>query len=142
MGEGQRVLSQLPGRAWCAVCCLRVSRRPPARVPACPPVDLHQVEIPNVDDHISKLEHMGKETVKKLQDIHGSALAAGIDISVPDNRINKGALRGCGCECVHVGGGAGEGGGACWRVVTTWRRPSWALGALGSRCSRQGWRPG
>lgn len=26
-----------------------------------------QVEIPNVDDHVSKLEHMGKETVKKLQ---------------------------------------------------------------------------
>jgi len=26
-----------------------------------------------VDDHISKLEHMGKETVKKLADIRGSA---------------------------------------------------------------------
>lgn len=26
-----------------------------------------KVEIPNVDDHVSKLEHMGKETVKKLQ---------------------------------------------------------------------------
>ncbi|KAL4859186.1 putative aldo-keto reductase 2 [Chlorella vulgaris] len=48
-----------------------------------------KVEIPNVDDHISKLEHMGKETVKKLQDIRGSALGAGIDISVPDNTINK-----------------------------------------------------
>lgn len=26
-----------------------------------------------MDDHISKLEHMGKETVKKLSDIRGSA---------------------------------------------------------------------
>jgi hypothetical protein len=52
------------------------------------------VEIPNVDDHVSKLEHMGKETVKKLQDIHGSALQCGIELSVPTNCINKGALCG------------------------------------------------
>jgi predicted Rossmann fold nucleotide-binding protein DprA/Smf involved in DNA uptake len=57
------------------------------------------VEIPNVDDHISKLEHMGKETVKKLQDIRGSALAAGIDITVPDNCINKGGCRAALCSC-------------------------------------------
>jgi hypothetical protein len=50
-----------------------------------------KVEIPNVDDHVSKLEHMGKETVKKLQDIHGAAIGSGIDISVPTNCINKGA---------------------------------------------------
>ena len=54
-----------------------------------------KVEIPNVDDHVSKLEHMGKETVKKLQDIHGSALQCGIELSVPTNCINKGA-RHCG----------------------------------------------
>uniref|UniRef100_A0A1D1ZYM3 CSE family protein n=1 Tax=Auxenochlorella protothecoides TaxID=3075 RepID=A0A1D1ZYM3_AUXPR len=48
-----------------------------------------KVEIPNVDDHVSKLEHMGKETVKKLQDVRGSGHAAGIDIAVPDNAINK-----------------------------------------------------
>lgn len=48
-----------------------------------------KVEIPNVDDHVSKLEHMGKETVKKLQDIHGAAVGSGIDISVPTNCINK-----------------------------------------------------
>jgi len=50
-----------------------------------------KVEIPNVDDHVSKLEHMGKETVKKLQDIRGAAIGSGIDISVPTNCINKGA---------------------------------------------------
>ena len=44
-----------------------------------------------MDDHVSKLEHMGKETVKKLQDIHGSALQCGIELSVPTNCINKGA---------------------------------------------------
>lgn len=50
-----------------------------------------KVEIPNVDDHVGKLEHMGKETVKKLQDIHGAGRSSGIDISVPSNCINKGA---------------------------------------------------
>jgi hypothetical protein len=48
-----------------------------------------KVDIPNVDDHVGKLEHMGRETVKKLQDIRGSALAAGIDLTVPDNAINR-----------------------------------------------------
>jgi Calmodulin binding protein-like len=48
-----------------------------------------KVDIPNVDDHVGKLEHMGRETVKKLQDIRGSAAAAGIDINVPDNAINR-----------------------------------------------------
>ena len=46
-----------------------------------------------MDDHVSKLEHMGKETVKKLQDIHGSALQCGIELSVPTNCINKGEAR-------------------------------------------------
>lgn len=48
-----------------------------------------KVDIPNVDDHVGKLEHMGRETVKKLQDIRGSALAAGVDIQVPDNCVNR-----------------------------------------------------
>ncbi|KAL3159748.1 PSII 6.1 kDa protein [Trebouxia sp. C0009 RCD-2024] len=48
-----------------------------------------KVEIPNVDDHVSKLEHMGKETVKKLQDIKGAAIQAGVDINIPENCINK-----------------------------------------------------
>lgn len=51
-----------------------------------------KVEIPNVDDHVSKLEHMGKETVKKLQDIKGAAIQAGVDINIPENCINKGAV--------------------------------------------------
>lgn len=41
---------------------------------------------------MSKLEHMGKETVKKLQDIRGAAAQAGVEVNVPDNCILKGAL--------------------------------------------------
>ncbi|KAK9793199.1 hypothetical protein WJX73_002582 [Symbiochloris irregularis] len=48
-----------------------------------------KVEIPNVDDHVSKLEHMGKETVKKLQDLRNAAAQAGLEIIVPDNCITK-----------------------------------------------------
>ena len=48
-----------------------------------------------MDDHVSKLEHMGKETVKKLQDLRGAALQVGLEIAVPDNCINKG-------ECPHL----------------------------------------
>ena len=97
-----------------------------------------------MDDHISKLEHMGKarlegsgwgwgwlagdgclvaagprapapcptptppacalqqETVKKLADIRGSASAAGLDVSVPDNTINKGVAAAAGSA--HAGG--------------------------------------
>lgn len=46
-----------------------------------------------MDDHVSKLEHMGKETVKKLQDLTTAARQSGIEINVPDNCINKGALQ-------------------------------------------------
>ena len=54
-----------------------------------------KVEIPNVDDHVSKLEHMGKETVKKLQDLRGAAMQVGLEVNVPDNCINKGAPHAC-----------------------------------------------
>jgi hypothetical protein len=53
-----------------------------------------------VDDHISKLEHMGKETVKKLQDIHAAAEQCNTNIHVPDNCINKGRWGCCVCVCV------------------------------------------
>lgn len=58
-----------------------------------------KVEIPNVDDHVSKLEHMGKETVKKLQDVKLAAMQAGLDILLPDNRITKGAPLPSGRHC-------------------------------------------
>jgi len=53
-----------------------------------------KVEIPNVDDHVSKLEHMGKETVKKLQDIHTAAVQASVEIHINVNCILKGTFYG------------------------------------------------
>ncbi|KAF8065943.1 sua1 [Scenedesmus sp. PABB004] len=41
----------------------------------------HKVEIPSCDDHVSKLEHMGRETVKKLSDLHAAAAAAGVTLA-------------------------------------------------------------
>ena len=32
---------------------------------------------------------MGRETVKKLQDVRASAAACGVDLAVPDNRVDK-----------------------------------------------------
>lgn len=37
----------------------------------------------------SKLEHMGKETVRKLADLRAAASAAGMDISIPENCVLK-----------------------------------------------------
>ncbi len=92
--------------------CVNVNHNVQASHP--PPPQTHQqvatrrtrtagkVEIPNVDDHVSKLEHMGKETVKKLQDLRGAAANMGIELDVPENTINKGAcvFGGCCLQCV------------------------------------------
>lgn len=48
-----------------------------------------KVDIPSVDDHVSKLEHMGRETVKKLSDIMDAAHQAGIE----DLHIHSGSSR-------------------------------------------------
>ena len=49
-----------------------------------------KVEIPSVDDHVSKLEHMGRETVKKLADIKDAASVAGIDdLKLPDAMLGR-----------------------------------------------------
>lgn len=51
-----------------------------------------KADIPSVDDHVSKLEHMGKETVKKLQDLARSAHEAGLNVDLPSklSRVVKG----------------------------------------------------
>lgn len=46
-----------------------------------------KVEVPSQDDHVSKLIHMGKETVKKLRNIKEAAINVGVDIDVPENTI-------------------------------------------------------
>jgi hypothetical protein len=68
-----------------------------------------KADIPSVDDPISKIKHMGKETVKKLQDLRNAATQARV------RRRSRGARRGRG-----RGGG---GGGACSPTVAAARRP-------------------
>lgn len=76
-----------------------------------------------MDDHVSKLEHMGKETVKKLQDIHGAAIGSGIDISVPTNCINKGETADSHLICVAPEATTpltSRGPRVMWVHLTTW----------------------
>lgn len=40
-----------------------------------------QVEIPAMDDPVSKLEHMGRETVKKLADLQAAAAQQGANLA-------------------------------------------------------------
>ena len=43
-----------------------------------------KADIPKVDDHVSRLEHMGKETVKKLQNIKAAAESISVSIQLPE----------------------------------------------------------
>jgi hypothetical protein len=50
-----------------------------------------KVEIPHVEDHISKLEGLGLQTQKKLEDIAAAATAAGVpSLEIPVNCVTKG----------------------------------------------------
>lgn len=50
-----------------------------------------KAEIPHVDDHVSKLEGLGVQTQKKLEDITAAAVAAGVpNLQVPYNCVTKG----------------------------------------------------
>ncbi len=53
----------------------------------------NKVDIPSIEDAVSKLDHMGRETVKKLQDLRMAALQAGMEIDVPENTVCKGTLQ-------------------------------------------------
>ena len=66
-----------------------------------------KVEIPHVDDHVSKIECVGVQTQKKLEDIRGASVAAGVpDLRIPINSVTKGGWWGW----AHVRAG-GWGGG-------------------------------
>jgi hypothetical protein len=56
----------------------------------------NKVEIPLVEDHVSKIEHIGRETIKKLADMRQAALDGGVDIQVDERmaRIETGKCRG------------------------------------------------
>ncbi len=45
--------------------------------------NLKKQEIPSLDDPISKLNHIGKETVKKLNELAVSAAEAELDLRLP-----------------------------------------------------------
>ncbi|WIA37589.1 hypothetical protein OEZ86_014494 [Tetradesmus obliquus] len=51
----------------------------------------HKVEIPGMDDAVSKLDHMGRETVRKLGDLAAAAAQAGINLGLEPEltRIEK-----------------------------------------------------
>ena len=46
--------------------------------------NLKKQDIPSLDDPISKLNHIGKETVKKLNELMASADEAQLDIDLPE----------------------------------------------------------
>ena len=45
--------------------------------------NLKKQEIPSLDDPISKLNHIGKETVKKLNELAAAAAESEIDLRLP-----------------------------------------------------------
>lgn len=45
--------------------------------------NLKKQEIPSLDDPISKLNHIGKETVKKLNELAASAAEASLHLPIP-----------------------------------------------------------
>lgn len=55
----------------------------------------NKADVPLVDDHVSKIEHIGRETVKKLADLHAAAAAAGdscmrvVAAAMPDPRLRS-----------------------------------------------------
>ena len=46
-----------------------------------------KADIPYIDDHVSKLDHMGKETVRKFADLKNSAKSMGIPLDLPTLKI-------------------------------------------------------
>eukprot|EP00887_Chlorella_sp_A99_P003348 scaffold26.g3348.t1 len=49
-----------------------------------------KLEIPHVEDHVSKIECVGVQTQKKLEDIRGASTAAGVpDLGIPINSVTK-----------------------------------------------------
>ena len=48
----------------------------------------NKVEIPLVDDNVGKIEHIGRETVKKLADLHAAAAESGTILQL-DERLCK-----------------------------------------------------
>lgn len=50
-----------------------------------------KLEVPRLVDPVGKLEGMGKETTRKLQDLRGAAEEAKVALDVPLNTVETGA---------------------------------------------------
>jgi uncharacterized protein (UPF0276 family) len=48
----------------------------------------NKADIPLVDDSVSKIEHIGRETMKKLQDLRAAAAEAGVSINLPSELMS------------------------------------------------------
>lgn len=48
----------------------------------------NKADIPLMDDHVSKIEHIGRETVKKLQDMVVAANEIGMQLQLPEKLLN------------------------------------------------------
>ena len=48
----------------------------------------NKADIPLVDDHVSKIEHIGRETVKKLADMRAAAAEGNVDMAI-DERMAR-----------------------------------------------------
>jgi hypothetical protein len=59
--------------------------------------NLKKQEIPSLDDPISKLNHIGKETVKKLNELKAAADEANVDLLIPQALWRCAAAPRCSC---------------------------------------------
>jgi hypothetical protein len=48
-----------------------------------------QADVPLVDDPVSKIDHIGRETVRKLADMRTAALEAGVDAKLLTNSMTR-----------------------------------------------------
>ena len=64
-----------------------------------------KLEIPHLEDHVSKIECVGVQTQKKLEDIRAAAAAANVpDLHLPMNSVTKGRS-GEGCDFLEASDG-------------------------------------
>lgn len=93
----QALCSQMPAR--------NLTRRvpPPLQVATRRVKQANKADIPLVDDHVSKIEHIGRETVKKLVDLQVGGLGGwGLDSLLLPAGLSGGAVMVCSRTCEAV----------------------------------------
>lgn len=79
----------------------------------------NKAEIPLLDDHVSKIEHIGRETVKKLADMKAAAAEIGMTLRLADNVSHDVYIQGA----VQYQKGScriGDGSGGAWVIKNAW----------------------